>query len=476
MNARARTRSERRIETAEIIDLAHDGRGVARVEGKTVFIDDALPGERVEWARIKRGRNFDEGRLERVLEPAADRVEPRCAHFGVCGGCGLQHLSPPRQLEFKQRQLYDALTRIGKVTPAQMLPPLHGGVWNYRRRARLAARWVPKKERTRRRVSASAARNFIADVKRCEVLQPPVDTLVEPLSLLLTALSVRNRVPQIEVAVADNAVALVVRVLDELTAADRELLLQFASDHGVQLYLQPGGYETVAPLTQTVPLRIPAAAVRRDPALRAERLRAGQWRDQCADGRARGRAAVPGAGDRVLDLFCGLGNFSLPLARSGAHVVGVEGDAGLVARARSNAALNGIDNVDSCAEIWHSRRPATRSGRGGSTTRCCWIRRGPARSSAADRCELRREGHAVHFLPSGKPGARRGHPRTRARLYVAGCRRDGHVSAYCACRIGSTIHSGVAASDTGSPDDRRAGHDAQRRGSRPAGSIRWSVQ
>ena len=156
----------------------------------------------------------------RVLEPAADRVEPRCAHFGVCGGCVLQHLAPPRQLEFKQRQLFEALTRIGKVTPAQMLPPLQGGVWNYRRRARLAARWVPKKERTvlgfRERSTS-----FIADLKRCEVLLPPVDSLVEPLSLLLTALSVRNRVPQIEVAIADNAVALVVRILEELTPQDR---------------------------------------------------------------------------------------------------------------------------------------------------------------------------------------------------------------------------------------------------------------
>ena len=139
LNARARARPDRRVETAEIIDLAHDGRGVARVDGKTVFIDDALPGERVEWLRIKRGRNFDEGRLGRVLEPSADRVEPRCAHFGVCGGCVLQHLAPARQLEFKQRQLYEALTRIGKVTPAETLPPLQGGVWNYRRRARLAA-------------------------------------------------------------------------------------------------------------------------------------------------------------------------------------------------------------------------------------------------------------------------------------------------------------------------------------------------
>lgn len=345
MNARARTRSERRIETAEITDLADDGRGVARVEGKIVFIDDALPGERVEWTRIKRGRNFDEGRLERVTEPAADRVEPRCAHFGVCGGCRLQHLSAPRQLEFKQRQLYDALTRIGKVTPAQMLPPLHGGVWNYRRRARLAARWVPKKERTvvgfRERST-----NFITDVKRCEVLQSPVDTLVEPLSLLLSALSVRNRVPQIEVAVADNAIALVVRVLDELTAADRELLLKFASEHGVQLYVQPGGYETIAPLTQTVPLeyRLPQfdVTVRFEPNdfVQVNREINAQMVARAVE------LLSPAPGERVLDLFCGLGNFSLPLARSGAHVVGVEGDAGLVARARSNAALNSIDSVE----------------------------------------------------------------------------------------------------------------------------------
>ena len=330
---------------AEIIDLAHDGRGVARVEGKTVFIDDALPGERVEWVRIKRGRNFDEGRLQRVVEAAADRVEPRCAHFGMCGGCVLQHLAPGRQLEFKQDQLHEALTRIGKVTPEQVLPPLHANVWNYRRRARLAARWVPKKERT---VVGFRERNtsFIADVKRCEVLQPPVDSLIEPLSQLLTALSVRNRVPQIEVAVADNAVALVVRVLEQLTAADRELLLQFERDHRVHIYVQPGGYDTVAPLTEAAQLeyRLPQfdVTVRFDPIDFVQVN--GELNAQMV---ARAvELLAPAAGERVLDLFCGLGNFSLPLARSGAHVVGVEGDAGLVARARANAVLNGIDNVE----------------------------------------------------------------------------------------------------------------------------------
>jgi 23S rRNA (uracil1939-C5)-methyltransferase len=345
LKARARTHSDRRIETAEIIDLAQDGRGVARVEGKTVFIDDALPGERIEWSRAKRGRNFDEGRLRRVLEPAADRVQPRCAHFGVCGGCVLQHLAPQRQLEFKQRQLFEALTRIGKVTPAEMLAPLQGGVWGYRRRARLAARWVPKKERTvlgfRERSTS-----FIADVKRCEVLLPPLDALVEPLSLLLTALSVRNRVPQIEVAIADNAVALVVRILEELTVQDRELLLQFARDHAVQIYLQPGGYDTIAPLSDVTPLeyRLPQfdVKVRFQP---NDFIQVnGELNEQMV---ARAvELLAPAAGEQVLDLFCGLGNFSLPLARGGAHVVGVEGDAGLVARAKANAVLNGIDNIE----------------------------------------------------------------------------------------------------------------------------------
>jgi 23S rRNA (uracil1939-C5)-methyltransferase len=329
----------------EIIDLAHDGRGVARVDGKTVFIDDALPGERVEWRRVKRGRNFDEGRLTRVLEPAADRVEPRCAHFGVCGGCVLQHLAPARQLEFKQRQLIEALTRIGKVTPAETLPPLQGGVWNYRRRARLGARWVPKKERTvlgfRERSTS-----FVADVKRCEVLLPPVDSMIAPLSLLLTALSVRNRVPQIEVAVADNAVALVVRVLEELTDADRELLLEFAREHNVQMFVQPGGYDTIAPLTAVVPLeyRLPQF----DVTVRFEPNDFVQVNGEL-NAQMVARAVellTPAPGERLLALFCGGGDFSRPLARSGAHIVGVEGDAGLVARARANASLNGIDNIE----------------------------------------------------------------------------------------------------------------------------------
>lgn len=346
MNARVRKSARIIEEPIEITDLSHEGHGIAHLDGKAVFIADALPGERVQWERTKRGASFDEGRLVQVLVPSPHRVAPRCAHFGVCGGCALQHLSSAQQIEFKQRQLLESLARIGRVTPEQVAEPLQAHVWNYRRRARLAARWVPKKQRTvvgfRERSTS-----FVADVKRCEILAAPVDGLVEALSNLISALSVRARVPQIEVAVADNATALVIRILDDITPADRERLEAFEREHGVVLYLQRGGYETVQPLNANAPAleyRLPQL----DLALQFQPIdfvqingalnvlmieRALQWLE-------------PKAGEQVLDLFCGLGNFTLPLAKSGAHVTAVEGDAGLVARARDNAVRNALANVE----------------------------------------------------------------------------------------------------------------------------------
>jgi 23S rRNA (uracil1939-C5)-methyltransferase len=344
VNAQPRSRASRQPETARVTDLSHEGRGVAHVDGKTVFIDDALPGELVEWQRLKRGKNFDEGRLLRVIEPSPDRVEPRCAHFGMCGGCVLQHLSGEQQLKFKQQQLTESLARIGKVTPREILPPLQADTWNYRRRARLAARWVPKKGRT---VVGFRERNtpYITDLQRCEVLRAPIDRLVVPLSELLTALSIRNRVPQIEVAVADNAVALVVRVLEPLTEADKELLARFGREHAVQMFLQPGGYDTVAPMGDIAPLeyRVPAFDLTLQ-FLPTDFVQVnGPMNLQMID-----RAVTllaPASTDRVLDLFCGLGNFSLPLARRAGQVVGVEGEDSLVARARANAERNALANV-----------------------------------------------------------------------------------------------------------------------------------
>lgn len=346
MSARSRQRAPAAPEISRIEALSHEGRGVAHHAGKVVFVEDALPGERVEWLRVKRGPNFDEARLERILEPSPDRVEPGCLHFGVCGGCALQHLAPQRQIEFKQQQLIDALTRIGKVSPVQLLPPLQANVWHYRRRARLAARWVPRKDRV---VVGFKERStsYIADLQRCEILRAPVDALIPALSGLLTSLSIRNRLPQIEVAVADNATALVIRTLEPLTATDMQHLRDFEQQHGLQLYLQPGGYDTVAPLRESVePLyyRLPQFDLTLQ-FLPTDFVQVNAELNERMVERVTGLLELQRT-DSVLDLFCGLGNFSLPLARLAGKVVAVEGEATLVARARQNAERNGLSNVE----------------------------------------------------------------------------------------------------------------------------------
>jgi 23S rRNA (uracil1939-C5)-methyltransferase len=346
LNARARSKPSPTTEIADVVDLSHEGRGIAHVNGKATFIDDALPGERVEWRRLKRSRNFDEGRLERVIDASPDRVDARCAHFGVCGGCVLQHLSAEKQLAFKEQQLFDSLTRIGRVTPAQRLAALKADSWHYRRRGRLAARWVPKKGKT---VVGFRERSttYITDLKRCEVLTPEVSQLIEPLSTLITALSVRDRVPQIEVAHADTAIALVIRVLSALTDADLALLKQFAKTYNVELYLQPGGYDTIA-LLEGEPATLSYKLPQFDVEIQFQPTDFiqinGPLNELMVEHAMRLLAPTPE--DDVLDLFCGLGNFSLPLARRVRHVVGVEGEAGLVERAKANAQRNAIANAE----------------------------------------------------------------------------------------------------------------------------------
>jgi 23S rRNA (uracil1939-C5)-methyltransferase len=346
LSARRKTRAAPILATADVTDLSYEGRGIAHIDGKTVFIEDALPGERVELRIVNRTRNFDEAQLVRVIEPSSARNEAQCAHFGICGGCALQHFAPAGQIEFKQRQLTEAFSRIGKVEPVRVIAPLTADIWNYRRKARLAARYVPKKQRT---VVGFRERSttFITDIKRCHVLAPPMDRLVEPLSVLCTQLSIRDRVPQIEVAVADNAVALVVRILEPLTDQDRELLLNFAAERQVDLYVQPGGYETVTPLSPS-----PAALEYRLPQfdlalsfLATDFVQVNARLNELMIARAI-ELLEPQSTDRVLDLFCGLGNFSLPLARRCVQVTGIEGDEALVARARENARRNGIGNAE----------------------------------------------------------------------------------------------------------------------------------
>lgn len=333
-------------ESAEIVALDHDGRGVARIDGKTVFVDGALPGELVLLQRVRRRRRHDEAVVVEVLRPAPERVAPRCAHFGSCGGCSLQHLEPGAQLLAKGRVVAEELSRIGGVAPQAWLAPLTGPAWGYRRRARLGCKYVNRKERVfvgfRERGSS-----FLADVRRCEILAAPIGALIEELAALIGSLEIRRRVAQIEVAVGDNATALVLRVLDPPLPEDLLRLREFEARHGIVLYLQPGGLDTVVPLSPPAPplqygLQGLPAGIEFAPTDFIQ-----------VNGELNRRMVAhaidllePVATDRALDLFCGLGNFSLPLATRVASVTGVEGDAALVARARANAGRNAIGNAE----------------------------------------------------------------------------------------------------------------------------------
>jgi 23S rRNA (uracil1939-C5)-methyltransferase len=355
-------------EEGVVAAITHEGEGIIR-GGKTAFVPGALPGERIRFQRTKRHRQHDDARLIEVLERAADRADPRCAHFGVCGGCALQHLSPESQLAAKQLELRDNLERVAQVMPDAWLEPLRGPVWNYRRRARLGAKYVTKKGRVvvgfREKLSP-----YVAALDRCEVLAPPADALVAPLSEMLTGLSIRERLPQIELAVADNAVAMVLRVLSAPTPEDLAKLRLFEREHRVRFYLQPAGLDSVrrlshwtgegitgttphpveqapsesadleSPLTYSLPQFdvtlefTPTDFIQiNGPINEALVARAVELLD-------------PEPGAAVLDLFCGLGNFTLPLARRAGRVVGVEGDRELVRRAAANARRNGIDTAD----------------------------------------------------------------------------------------------------------------------------------
>ena len=329
----------------EIIDLTHQGQGVARVEGKTVFIDHALPGEQVEFVYTKQHRQYDEGRLECVIKASSDRVEPKCRHFDICGGCNLQHLNPQVQVDIKQKILIDNLQRLGHVAPQQIRPPLTGELWGYRRKARLGVKQVLKKGKVLvgfREVSS----RYLADLTRCEVLVPEVGERLEQLSELIASLSVPQRIPQIEVAFGDVGKALVIRHLEPLTNEDQNKLIQFAKDTGLDIYLQSKGPETITPLWPPAPtLRysLPAYGLSYD-------FLPSDFVQVNAEINRKMIALVLdllqlNSNIHLLELFCGLGNFTLPIAQRVSSVTAIEGDAGLITRARQNAQRNGIDNV-----------------------------------------------------------------------------------------------------------------------------------
>ncbi|UOD49306.1 23S rRNA (uracil(1939)-C(5))-methyltransferase RlmD [Orrella daihaiensis] len=326
--------------------LDHEARGVAHLDGKVVFVEGALPGEYVTAQLIKKKPKFNTARATDIHKTSWLRVQPQCPHFGVCGGCAMQHLAADAQVAVKQRVLEDAFKHLADLKPEQMLSPIHGPSWGYRFRARLTVRLVPRKGGVlvgfhERRSS------YVADMSSCSVLPPKVSDLLVPLRRLIESMSIPDRLPQIEVAVGDSVIALVLRHLEALDSRDEEFLRAFGQKHGVQWWLQPKGPDTVALLdgqdSSELAYSLPAFDVRM-PFKPTDFTQVNHQINRTLVSKALSLLEVNPT-DQVLDLFCGLGNFTLPLARQAKNVLGIEGSDVLVQRAFQNAETNGLRNV-----------------------------------------------------------------------------------------------------------------------------------
>lgn len=334
--------------TGRIESVDHEGRGITRLEGKTIFVDGALPGEVVEYASYRKKPNYELAHLVRVVSASPARVQPKCPHFGICGGCAMQHLDPAAQVAIKQRVLEDSLWHIGRVRPEYMLPPIQGTPWGYRHRARLGVRKVPKKGGMLVGFHEKKS-SYIADIRTCPILVPHVSDLLLPLRELFGALSIADRLPQVEVAVGERCTALVLRILEPLNGNDERLLREFADRHGVVLYLQPKGPDSAYRFHPTPGPRLSYSLPEFD--LEMEFRPTDFTQVNHAVNRMLVRRAIrlldPQPGERIADLFCGLGNFTLPIARRGAQVVGIEGSAALVQRGKEGAVANSLgDRVE----------------------------------------------------------------------------------------------------------------------------------
>jgi 23S rRNA (uracil1939-C5)-methyltransferase len=331
------------MQRAIVESLDQEGRGVARRDGKVIFIDGALPGESVEFSSYRSKRKFELAGLSRIFKESALRSAPRCPFFGRCGGCSLQHLDARAQVAVKQRVLEDDLWHIGRVVPDLILPAIHGPAWEYRHRARLSVRYVAKKGGVL--VGFHEKRSsYVADMTSCAVMPRHVSALLEPLRVTFGRLSICERIPQVEVAVGSDATVLVVRILQAPTAGDRAVLKEFADRHAVRIYLQPKGPDTARPLSLDAEADLYYELPEFD--LKVGFAPTDFTQVNHAVNRVLVRRALclldPQPGERIADLFCGIGNFTLAIARRGAQVVGVEGSVELVGRAEANAAANGL--------------------------------------------------------------------------------------------------------------------------------------
>ncbi len=330
-----------------IESLTHDGRGVAHVEGKVIFIDEALPGEEVEFIFTESRKDYAEGKVVKLLTRAADRIDALCPHYGVCGGCSFQHVESTAQIRIKQDLLIDQFKRIGKITIPELWQPLIGPYWGYRRKARMGVKYVEKKNRVL--VGFRERRHpYLAEIDNCIVMHPIIGSRLTALGDMIAGLTIRDKIPQIEVAIGEQQCVLAIRVLEPPTEADIDRMREFANKHPLSLYLQAKGPDSIVPLpgepesTPTYALPDHNLAFKFKPAMFTQvnydinRQMINRVLDTLALNK----------NDAVLDLFCGLGNFTLPMAKYAGLVVGVEGDQPLVNHAKENARHNGVENVE----------------------------------------------------------------------------------------------------------------------------------
>ncbi|TFW28593.1 23S rRNA (uracil(1939)-C(5))-methyltransferase RlmD [Massilia horti] len=338
----------------DIKALDMDARGVGHLPdnedgtpGKVIFVEGALPGERVSFETLRKKKNWESGRMVTLARASSMRVEPKCPEFAHCGGCSMQHLEPSAQVAIKQRVLEDNLWHIGKVKPETVMRPMYGPTWGYRYRARLSVRYVAKKETVLVGFHERSS-SYVADMKDCKILPPHVAQMLMPLRELVRSLSIYTRMPQIEVAVGEDVTALVLRIMEPLTAADEELIKAFADQWNIQWWLQPKGPDTAAPyypLGKELYYTLPEFGIRM-PFKPTDFTQVNHQINRLLVHKALGLLEVQKT-DRVADLFCGLGNFTLPLATQAREVVGIEGSTALTIRALENAKANGLSEKTS---------------------------------------------------------------------------------------------------------------------------------
>jgi len=343
-----RRRKQKPLQEHEAIveSLSHDGKGICRVDGKVIFVSGALPGEQVRFAFRPHKKKHDEGNLLEVLKASPDRIEPKCKHYGVCGGCSFMHLSSDKQIEAKQQVLLDGLEHIGKVKANEVLPPVTTHPWGYRRKARLGVKYVYKKEKVLVGFRERSA-PYLAELEQCEVLHPDAGLRLTSFATLIRSLSCYEKIAQIEVAIADTISAFVFRNLVELTDDDKEKLITYAKEEGIAIYLQPKGPDTVTPLYPENP-RLQYSLPDYNVTLDFQPTDFTQVNQDINPKMIKLSLELLDLNDKdnVLELFCGLGNFTLPMARFAKHITGVEGDAELIRRANKNAEQNDIGNTD----------------------------------------------------------------------------------------------------------------------------------